>query len=456
MKVVHLGSLVPCAFSRLRSGEILGMVWLELRRAGRVLLRLCRTMQKLVMLPAPGERVLRFVGDRLAFSLTNGVDAPSGLPEGWRAMLRTNLGAGKLLRHDIIHAHTGKFGLADASWRDLPMERAGGEWRRELALCETGYYRAKAYAVDPQGRQHWPAGPDVGISIHPDSYRSANTIYCAFTRMFGKTRTASVARNPLLETQLGELDQEGYTVIPASGTLRDLIRQLPHIMDTLGCRVLHLLPVTPTPTTRAKFGRFGSPYALQDFTAIDPALVEFDKRTTGIDQFCELSYATHLKGGRLFLDVVANHTGWGAKLQEEHPEWYLRTQDGAFASPGAWGTTWEDLVETSESRTLGVFGGCFSGVVPSRGGWISLRCRLQNSRARLAIYYGTRAGRVSRNNLSARRARRFVGGHGKPADRGRDAMGLFGALSELFRARSGGLFGLQPAAKRAGRAVCSL
>lgn len=300
-------------------------------------------MQKLVMSPGPGERVLRFVGDRLPFTL--GGEGGEALPKGWRAMLRTNLGAGRLLRHDIIHAHTGKFGLADASWRDLPMESTGGEWRREIALCEVGYFRAKAYAVDGQGRQHWPEGADLSISVHPDAFRSANTIYCAFPRMFGLGREARATRNPLLETQLAELEQPGGAIIPPSGKLRDLIRQLPHIIDTLGCRILHLLPVTPTPTTYAKFGRYGSPYAVQDFTAIDPALVEFDKRTTGVDQFCELAYATHLRGGRLFLDVVANHTGWGAKLQEERPEWYLRNDKGEFASPGAWGVTWEDLVE---------------------------------------------------------------------------------------------------------------
>src|SRR5258708_4702273 len=98
------------------------MFWPRIEKGAQNVAPPVQTMQKLVMLPAPGERVLRFVGDRLAFSLTNGVDSRSGLPEGWRAMLRTNLGAGQLLRHDIIHAQSGKFGLADASWRDLPME----------------------------------------------------------------------------------------------------------------------------------------------------------------------------------------------------------------------------------------------------------------------------------------------------------------------------------------------
>ena len=101
-------------------------------------------------------------------------------------------------------------------------------------------------------------------------------------------------------------------------------------------------------TTYARFGRFGSPYASLDLTAIDPALVEFDKRTTGVDQFCELTRAAHGFGARVFIDIVINHTGWGSALQENHPEFFLRNADGTFASPGAWGTTWEDLVELEQ------------------------------------------------------------------------------------------------------------
>jgi predicted glycogen debranching enzyme len=109
-----------------------------------------------------------------------------------------------------------------------------------------------------------------------------------------------------------------------------------------------LLPVHPTPTTYARFGRFGSPYAVLDVTAIDPALIEFDKRTTGVDQFCEFTHAAHSLGARVFLDIVINHTGWGAAWQENHPEFFLRNPDGTFASPGAWGTIWEDLVELKQ------------------------------------------------------------------------------------------------------------
>src|SRR5258708_17248703 len=158
--------------------------------------------------------------------------------------------------------------------------------------------------VDGNGFQVWPDGSDLGISVHPDAYRTANTIYCAFTRMFGRTRKLRTTRDEGMEKYLKKLDDQGYAVIPPSGTLRDLTAQLPHITEKLGCRILHLLPVNPAPTTFARMGRFGSPYACEDLTAIDPALVVFDKRTTGLDQFCELAAETHRHGARLFLDVL--------------------------------------------------------------------------------------------------------------------------------------------------------
>ena len=182
-------------------------------------------------------------------------------------MLRTNLGRGAARRREIIAAHAGGAGHAGASWHDVPMQKNGDAWEIELPLAEVGFFKAKPYLLDAKGWQHWPEGPDVGISVHPDFCRTANTIYCAFTRLFGATRTAAVAVDAQLNFQLNPLDSQGYTVIPPSGKLRDLTRQLPHIVQTLGCRILHLLPVHPTPTTYARFGRFGSPYAALDLTA---------------------------------------------------------------------------------------------------------------------------------------------------------------------------------------------
>lgn len=297
------------------------------------------------MTPVPGEHLVRFVGDRVRFALRD----PGNQ---WRGVLRTNLGRAAARRREIIAAHAGGPGFAGASWHNVPMWKKDGVWEVELPLIEVGFFKAKPYLLDSKGWQHWPEGPDIGISVHPDFCRTANLVYCAFTRLFGATRTFTIAVDPELNFRLNPLDSQGYAVIPPSGKLRDLTRQLPHIVATLGCRILHLLPVHPTPTTYARFGRFGSPYAALDLTAIDTALVEFDQRSTGIEQFCELTFAAHALGARVFLDIVLNHTGWGAVLQENHPEFFLRNPDDTFTSPGAWGVTWSDLVELKQDNVM--------------------------------------------------------------------------------------------------------
>jgi starch synthase (maltosyl-transferring) len=297
------------------------------------------------MSPEPGHRTVRHAGDAITFRLVS--EGP--VPSGWTARLRTNLGRADRVREEIVASHFQRLPLAGAAWRDLPMVPGPEGWSLTLPLTEVGFFKAKAYALDERGFQHWPGGPDVGISIHPSWTRTANTIYCAFPRMFGPWSKARVSTRAAHHTPgLQALDEAGFTVIPPSGTLRDLQRELPHIIERLGCRILHLLPVSPTPTTFARMGRFGSPYALQDLTGIDPALVEFDRRTNGVDQFRELAYATHTHGARLFLDLVINHTGWGSTEWQNHPEWFVRKPDGEFECPGAWDVVWEDLVELDQ------------------------------------------------------------------------------------------------------------
>jgi predicted glycogen debranching enzyme len=305
-------------------------------------------MHDLVAAPAPGERLVRHVGDSLTFRLQTPSKARPAL--GWQARLRTTLGRAHARREEILQAHTAHVAPFGVSWHDVPLSWNGADWSRTFLLAETGFFAAKPYLIDPDGYQHWPPGPDITVSVHPDVCRSANTIYCAFTRLLGPTRKATRLHPEPHEAEVLSLRDQGFAVLPPSGTFRDLQRQLPHIVEGLGCRIIHLLPVHPTPTTFARFGPMGSPYAALDLTAVDPALVEFDQRTTGIEQFVELTRATHRLGARLFLDIVINHTGWGSSLHEEHPEFFRREADGRFACPGAWGNTWEDLVELEPHR----------------------------------------------------------------------------------------------------------
>jgi len=292
--------------------------------------------------PASGARILRFRGDLLRFSLT--------VPENTTgaAWIRTTLGQGRRTRCEIIESVEKELPPLGKDWFDIPMKAISGDhFEATLPLCEVGHFEAKCYFV-PEGTKepYWPKGPNTVLNVEPAHTCCANLVYNAFVRQFGNIMTAS---DPQLESQMAteitRLDQAGYSVIPPSGTFRDLIGQLDFIFDTLGCRILQLLPIHPTPTTYARMGRYGSPYAALSFTAVDPALAQFDPHATPLEQFIELVDAVHMRHGKLLLDIAINHTGWAAALHETHPQWLSREPDGRIEVPGAWGVMWQDLTK---------------------------------------------------------------------------------------------------------------
>ena len=298
-------------------------------------------MSQLKMYPNPGSQELKFSGDTASFTLT--LDQKL---EG-QAFLRTNLSRGHVYRQAVIDAVEGKQGPFDEGWADLPMTKVSDtEYEIHFPLLQIGHFEAKAYFLLEDGvTSLWPEGHNYTVNVEPASYRSNNSVYCAFVRQFGANKQLAEAPKDENFPGLKELDQEGFSVIPPSGKFRDLIDELDHIFDELGCRILHLLPINPTPTTYARMGRYGSPYAALDFTAVNNELCEFELATTPVDQFIELSEAVHRKQGKLFLDIAINHTGWAAKIHETHPEWLRRHDNGDIYQPGAWGTVWEDLTE---------------------------------------------------------------------------------------------------------------
>ena len=289
--------------------------------------------------PAPGQMLVAPRGDVLEFRLE------SGEQQAGRAFLRTNLGRGHVRLEEIVREVELGEAPRKADWRDLPMvEQSPGVFSISVNLDEVGRFEAKTY-FEPEGggKLVWPAGDDVVIKVQPADTVCANSIYCAFVRQFGEGK--SLAEEPELPDGVAELDEAGYAVIPPSGKFRDLIKQLDFIIGELGFRIVQVLPVFPVPSTYARMGRFGSPFAALDFMAADPALAEFDRRTTPLDQFRELADEIHARRAKLFIDIPINHTGWASWLQTHHPEWFVRDGHEHFQSPGAWGVTWEDLSE---------------------------------------------------------------------------------------------------------------
>ncbi len=263
---------------------------------------------KLSQFPSPRDFLLKWRGDVLEVTLR-----VEPVRKG-RAAFRTNLGHARCRRQEIIDETDRGITPMARAWHDIPLtEVRPGLYAAQIPLNEIGIFSGKA-CFFPEGSSTplWPEGENCHIKVESETTRSRNSIYTIFPRQFG--------------------------------SFREVIRRLPHIMDTLGFRCVQTLPPFPVPTTYAVMGKMGCPFAALDFMSVDPAMAEFDTHATPLDQFRELIDAVHAKDGLFFVDLPANHTGWASTLQTHHPDWFKHNTDGSFTSPGAWGVTWADLV----------------------------------------------------------------------------------------------------------------
>jgi predicted glycogen debranching enzyme len=302
--------------------------------------------------PNPGTHLLRFRGDAITFTLT------LSPPFAGSAWLRTNLGQAACGRREIIHQVEAEESPLGRDWFDLPMERLDEcRYRLTVPLLEVGHFAGKCLFI-PEGKSTplWPEGNNTIVNIEPAATCGANSIYNTFVRQFGPNKKSRTTPSEDEKRCIEDLDRHRYTVIPPSGTFRDLIAELDFIIGTLGCRIIQLLPIYPTPTTFARMGRFGSPYAALDFTSVDPALAVFDPKATPLEQFGELVDAIHARQAALFIDIAPNHTGWGARIHATHPEWLVRDEEGRIEVPGAWGVSWADLTRLDyQKRELWIY-----------------------------------------------------------------------------------------------------
>ena len=304
------------------------------------------TSISVVQSPAPGTATVFYLGDCVRFFLRLSAAG------GGRAYVRTNLGKADVARNEIINrVEKNEIKLGEA-WCDLPMSPVeDNTFAICLPLIETGHFQAKCFFMpDNSDSPVWPQGGNAVINVEPAGTCCANIIYNAFVRQFGRTRSAHKT-DPSIREVVRSLDDQGYTIIPPSGKFRDLKDQVHFIFARMGCRVLHLLPIHPTPTTYARMGRFGSPYAALDFTGVDPALAVFDPSATPLEQFMELADTVHGYSGYLILDIAINHTGWAASIHESNPEWLDREDSGRIKAPGAWGVVWADLTKLDYRHT---------------------------------------------------------------------------------------------------------
>jgi len=88
------------------------------------------------------------------------------------------------------------------------------------------------------------------------------------------------------------------------------------------------MPVQPIGELNRK-GSLGSYYSVKDYKAVNP---EFGT----MQDLKDLVNEAHKMGMFVILDWVANHSAWDNIWTEEHPEYYVKNDDGTFHSPYDW------------------------------------------------------------------------------------------------------------------------
>ena len=219
-----------------------------------------------------------------------------------------------------------------------------------LPMNQVGVFEFKAFFREENTQQtYWPRGENALVKIEPAMCFANNSIYNAFVRQFGANKYAEEMSEEQRKAE-ALLDAQKFTVIPPSGRFKDLAAELDFIMGELGFRIIQLLPIHPLPGNYARMGRYGSPFAALDLYSVEPALAEFDRKSTPMEQFIALVDEVHARDGMLLLDLPAGHTGWGSVFQVHFPQWFKRREDGSFVNPGAWGVVWEDLCKLDYNK----------------------------------------------------------------------------------------------------------
>ena len=121
-----------------------------------------------------------------------------------------------------------------------------------------------------------------------------------------------------------------YEIFPRTfsteGNLQGVTRRLDDLKN-LGVNILWLMPIHPDGQIKKK-GSLGSPYAVRDYYAIDPAYGTKD-------DLRRLVEGAHARQMKVILDIVANHTAWDSVLMA-HPDFYKHDQAGHITSPYDW------------------------------------------------------------------------------------------------------------------------
>ena len=209
------------------------------------------------------DRKILYCGDIITFQLKV---EPSVRGQAW---LRTNIGKAAEHYREITKSLEIKNAVTAHDWYDIPMtQKDDYDFSLTLALSEPGIFSAKIWFLkEGESKPLWTEGENITFKVEAARNVGANMLYSLFVRQFGPNMYEKHSKNEY-EGAIRELDEQGYTVIPPSGTFRSVIKHLDFIIGNLNSRIIQLLPIHPTPTVYGRMGRFGSAFASLDLGGV--------------------------------------------------------------------------------------------------------------------------------------------------------------------------------------------
>jgi glycosidase len=139
-----------------------------------------------------------------------------------------------------------------------------------------------------------------------------------------------VSREPARSSRDWVRDGVVYEIFPRAyspqGDFNGITARLDDLKD-LGVTILWLMPIHPIGQEKKK-GSIGSPYAVRDYYAINPAY-------GSKGDLAKLIAAAHGRGMKVIIDIVANHTSWDSVMMT-WPEFYEHDAQGRITYPHDW------------------------------------------------------------------------------------------------------------------------
>ena len=204
-----------------------------------------------------------------------------------------------------------------------PLTRVGATTWQGTVVARPGRHHYK-YVINGTDWIVDPANPWISEDAQDNSSFTINEFGDVFVRTGAvsqqtpgdlyRRRTAVASPQWLKDAVIYQLS------VRAFGATFEGVRERLGYLQELGVSVIWIMPVQPIGVA-GRIGEQGDPYAVRDFTAIDPEL-------GSAGQLRALIADIHARGMRVIFDWTLNRASCDNVLTQTHPDWFTRDAGG--------------------------------------------------------------------------------------------------------------------------------